>query len=354
MSGADEKATKGGDAMIERRTLLGGAAAGAGLLACPAILKAQAPKTLKISHQFPGGTLEQGDFRDRLCRRFAAEIEKRTNGAVRAEVYPGSTLMRTQTQFTALRRGFLDLSLYPLAYAGGELHEANLGLMPALVTNYEQASKWKTAPIGQELAKSLEDRGVLILTWIWQAGGVASRVQPVLVPEDVKGIMIRGGGHAMDVMFAAAGAQVSTALSNDVYVDMQNGALDAAATSSTSLISFRVAELTKNLTAGRGRSFWFMLEPLLMSKMTLQGLTPEQQKIVRDVGAELEPFGSEAAEQDDVQVAKVYEAKGVKVHDLTDAHIEKWKALARDTAWKEFAAKSSRAADLLKLAEATV
>jgi len=339
--------------MIVRRTLLGGVAAGAGLLACPAILKAQAPKVLKISHQFPGGTLEQGDFRDRLCRRFAAEVEKRTNGALKAEVFAGSSLMRTQTQFTALRRGFLDLSLYPLAYAGGELHEANLGLMPALVTNYDQAGKWKTAPVGQELARSLEEKGVVILTWIWQAGGVASRVQPVLAPEDVKGILIRGGSQAMDQMFLAAGAQVSTALSNDVYVDMQNGALDAAATSSTSLISFRVAELAKNLTTGRGRSFWFMLEPLLISKATLQALTPEQQTIIRQVGAEMEPFGTEAAKQDDEQVAKVFADKGVKVQDLTDAHLEKWKALARDTAWKDFAAKSSRAAELLKLAQAT-
>src|SRR3954465_8287277 len=102
---------------VTRREVLVGGAAGAGLLACPAILKAQAPKVLKISHQFPGGTLEQGDFRDRLCRKFAAEVEKQTNGAVKAEVYSASSLMRTQTQFTALRRGFLDISLYPLAYA---------------------------------------------------------------------------------------------------------------------------------------------------------------------------------------------------------------------------------------------
>src|SRR3954468_6004961 len=126
---------------VTRRKVLVGGVAGAGLLACPAVLRAQAPKVLKISHQFPGGTLEQGDFRDRLCRRFAAEVEKRTNGAVKAEVFPGSSLMRTQTQFTGLRRGFLDLSLYPLAYAGGELHEANLGLMPALVTTYDHAAK---------------------------------------------------------------------------------------------------------------------------------------------------------------------------------------------------------------------
>ena len=65
----------GGSAMIARRTLLTGAAAGAGLLARPAILKAQAPKTLKLSHQFPGGTIEEGDSRDRICRKFAAEVE---------------------------------------------------------------------------------------------------------------------------------------------------------------------------------------------------------------------------------------------------------------------------------------
>src|SRR4051812_33021029 len=45
-----------------------------------------APRTLKISHQFPGGTLEQGDFRDRLARRFAAEVEKRTNGELKFDI----------------------------------------------------------------------------------------------------------------------------------------------------------------------------------------------------------------------------------------------------------------------------
>ena len=30
--------------------------------------------TLKISHQFPGGTIKEGDFRDRLVRTFAAEV----------------------------------------------------------------------------------------------------------------------------------------------------------------------------------------------------------------------------------------------------------------------------------------
>jgi TRAP-type C4-dicarboxylate transport system substrate-binding protein len=61
-----------------------GRAALAGLLAAPALLRPgslhAAPRVLRISHQFPGGTVGQGDFRDRLVRRFAAEVEQRTDG----------------------------------------------------------------------------------------------------------------------------------------------------------------------------------------------------------------------------------------------------------------------------------
>ena len=106
-------------------------------LAAPAILSfgrdaARAATVLKISHQFPGGSADEGDFRDRMCRKFAQEIEKRTNGAITAQVYPGSSLMKTNAQFAAMRKGALDMSLYPMPYAGGEVVETNIGLMPAL------------------------------------------------------------------------------------------------------------------------------------------------------------------------------------------------------------------------------
>src|SRR3954451_4630732 len=144
--------------------------------------------TLKISHQFPGGTLAEGDFRDRLCRRFAADIEKRSNGALKAAVYPGSSLMKTNSQFSALRKGALDLSLVPLSYAGGEVPETNIGLMPALVPSYEVGAAWKTGDVGKLLAKMLDDKGVLIVSWIWQGGGVASKNAPLVAPSDAKGM----------------------------------------------------------------------------------------------------------------------------------------------------------------------
>lgn len=326
----------------------------AGLATAPAALSlsrpARAATTLKISHQFPGGTLEQGDFRDRLCRKFAAEVEKRTAGGLKFEIYPNSSLMKTNAQFSAVRKGALDLSLYPLAYAGGELPPTNLGLMPCLVTSYEQGAKWKSAKVGQELTKILDAKGVKIVTWVWQAGGVASRGKKILTPDDVKGVKIRGGSREMDLMFTAAGGQVSTMPSNEIYIGMQTGSLDAAVTSSTSLVSFHLEELAKHLTAPRIGSFWFMLEPLIMSKAIFDGLPADQQKAITEVGLEMEAFGTAEAKADDANVEKVYGAKGVEVAPFSAEALAEWRKVAEASAWKDFAAKSTENADLLKLA----
>jgi hypothetical protein len=55
---------------------------------------------------------------------------------------------------------------------------------------------------------------------------------------------------------------------------------------------------------------------------------------------------------DDQKVAEVYAKKGAKIADLDDAIVEKWRVIARATAWKDYADRSPLSADLLKLAEA--
>ena len=200
-------------------------------------------KTLKISHQFPGGTINEGDFRDRMTRMFAAEVEKRSKGSLKFEIYPGSSLMKTNAQFSAMRKGALDLSLVPLSYAGGE------------------------------------------------------------VPE---------------------------------------------------VIPFRLEEVSKALTTGRNGAYWFMFEPLMMSRSIFDALTKEQQATILTVGAELEAFAMKSAKADDIQVAAVYQKVGAKVVDLNPAVVKKWQAIARATAWKDYGEKNDNCAKLLKLAEKTL
>jgi TRAP-type C4-dicarboxylate transport system substrate-binding protein len=337
--------------ILNRRHILTGAIAAPAVIAASRLGFAAPAQVLKISHQFPGGTIDEGDFRDRLCLKFAAELEKRTNGALGGQVYPNSSLMKTIPQFSALRRGALDLSFYPISYAGGEVPETNIGLMPGLVSSYKQGAAWKTAQVGKKFDEFLRSKNVIILSWIWQAGGLASRGNAVVAPPDAKGLKIRGGSREMDMMFQAAGATTLSTPSNELYAAMQTGACDACTTSSTSLISFRLEEVAKSLTTGRGKSYWFMLEPLIMSKLIFDKLPKNQQDAIMQLGAELEQFGTEQAMADDAKVAEVYAKKGAKVADLDEATVDKWREIARPTAWKDYASKTPLSAELLKLAE---
>jgi TRAP-type transport system periplasmic protein len=155
----------------------------------------------------------------------------------------------------------------------------------------------------------------------------------------------------MDMVLQAAGATTLSTPSNELYAAMQTGACDAAITSSTSLISFRLEEVAKSLTTGRGKSYWFMLEPLIMSKQIFDGLSKSQQDVIMALGVEMEKFGTTEAMSDDQKVAEVYAKKGAKVADLDEATVDKWRAIAHDTAWKDYAQKTPLSAELIKLAE---
>ncbi|MET3134930.1 TRAP-type C4-dicarboxylate transport system substrate-binding protein [Oxalobacteraceae bacterium GrIS 1.11] len=309
---------------------------------------------LKISHQFPGGNINEGDFRDRISRMFADSVEKRSKGSLTLTVYPDSTLMKSSMQASAIRKGDLDLALMPLSYAGLEVPESQIGLLPGLVTSYKQAYAWKNAEIGRELNRAMLEKGIVIVSWIWLSGGVVSRNKAIVEPQDVKGMNVRGGSREMDLLLRSAGANIVEMPSNEIYKAMQSGALDAAMTSSTSLTSFRLEDVSSVLTIGRGKAYWYMFEPLMMSKIAYDRLSREQQAIIMAAGAEMEAHARMFAELDDSVVAHVYKRAGVKVVDLSAATIQKWHELARTTSWEDYRAKSASCAKLLKMAQQTI
>lgn len=317
----------------------------------PPPVHAAEAKVLKISHQWPGGSADEGDFRARLAHKFAEAVEKRTNGALKFEIYPAGSLVKAKQQFDAMSRGALDMSVFPLAYQGGKIPMVNITLMPALVTDYDQGLRWKNAPIGKELEKTLEEHGVKIITWVWQAGGNVSRDKPILNPDDVKGLKVRGAGKSIEVMLKAAGGAIVSIPSSEGYSAMQTGVADAMWTSSASLVSYRLYEVAKYVTTARDKTFWFMFEPLLMAKSTYDSLTPEQQKIVTEVGASLDAFAVKSAKEDDQRVADVYAKAGVTVHDMDEAMFVKWRKIAKASAWKEYAEKVKDGQRLMDLAE---
>ncbi len=50
-------------------------------------------------------------------------------------------------------------------------------------------------------------------------------------------------------------------------------------------------------------------------------------------------------------MVKVYAKRDIKAYDIDQAQADKWKAVARDTCWKDYADKSASNAEFLKLSQ---
>ena len=158
----------------------------------------------------------------------------------------------------------------------------------------------------------------------------------------------------MDLILQDVGATVVNMPSNDIHNAMKSGALDAAFTSSTSLISFRLADVARSLTTARSGGYWFMLEPLMMSKTVYSRLSKQQQAAIMAVGADLEKFALRMAMADDQAVAGFYSRAGARVADMDAESLRKWQEVARTTAWRDFSGRSDNCAKLLALAEKSI
>jgi len=309
------------------------------------------PIVLKLAHQWPAASsAEEGDFRSRLAVLFKEKVEEKSGGSIKVDLYPAESLIKAKQAFEALRTGSLDMTILPLDYAGGMVPQLNITLMPALVKSHEQAAKWRTSEIGDKLREILAEYNVKPLVWIWCAGGIGTKGDPIVRPSDVPpGLKLRAAGKRVEAMFEKLGAGISSMPSSEIYTALQTGVLDAAVTSSGSFASYRLYEQVKSYTAPTKNTFWFMFEPLLISTVTWDKLSDEQKAIIEEVCAELETFAYEESKKDDERVAELFKEKGVAVYEIDDAAYEEWVEAAKPV-WEEFANEVEGGQELIDLA----
>jgi len=301
---------------------------------------------LKASHQWPGG---KGDIRDEMVQMIARHMADKNTG-VDIKVYPGKSLFKPKEQWGAMTKGTLDITAFPLSYAGGRHPEFNLTLMPGLVKNHDHAARLNKSPFMQRIKQIMDDAGVIVLADTWLAGGFASKTQCVLDPEDVQGQRFRAAGKAFNQMLEAAGATITSMPSSEIYSGLQTGVLDGANTSSSSLISYRIYEQVTCLTAPGEHALWVMYEPILMAKSSFEKLTPEQQAEILKAGKEAEQYAFEQAKIADQKLVDTFKQAGVKIVEMNDEQIAKWRRIADESSYKAFADEVPGGRELLDMA----
>lgn len=301
-------------------------------------------ETLRLSHQW-----SEGDVRHQVAQMVADEVAA-AGVDLEIQIFPNQTLFKAREQYTPLSRGQLDMTVFPLSYAGGQQPAYNLTLMPGLVKNHDHGDRLSHSPFMEEIEKIMASDDVKVLVHGYLAGGFGSNEGCITKPEDVKGISIRAAGKAFEQMLAGAGASIASMASSEIYSALQTGVLDAANTSSESFVSFRLYEQLKCYTPAGDFALWFMYQPLLINKTTFDNLGADQQAALTAATEKAQAFYLEQAKLGDAIAAKTYADAGVELATMTEADFNAWRKVASETSYPAFVIEAPNGQQLLDLA----
>lgn len=299
---------------------------------------------LRLSHQW-----STQDVRHQVAQIVADEVAA-AGVDLEITIFPSKSLFPPREQYKPLSRGQLDMTVLPLSYAGGQQPAYNLTLMPGLVKNHDHAARLNESPFMGKLEEIMAEDDVMVLVHGYLAGGFAGKDKCITSPEDVQGLQTRAAGKAFEQMLASAGASIASMASSEIYNAMQTGVLDAANTSSSSFVSYRLYEQVKCYTPAADVALWFMYQPLLMNKSTFDDLDEAQQNALLEASKKAQDFYLEEAKKEDAASVEVFREAGVEIAEMSPEAFEAWRAVAQESSYKAFVEDLPDGQELLDLA----
>jgi TRAP-type C4-dicarboxylate transport system substrate-binding protein len=285
---------------------------------------------LRLSHQW-----SNKDVRHKVAEIVANEVAA-ANVDLEIKIFGSKSLFKPREQYKPLSRGQLDMTVLPLSYAGGQQPAYNLTLMPGLVKNHDHAARLSASPFMKELEAKMATDDVMVLVHGYLAGGFVGKDKCITKPSDVAGLQTRAAGKAFEQMLAGAGASIASMASSEIYNAMQTGVLNAANTSSSSFVSYRIYEQVKCYTPAGDVALWFMYQPLLMNKSAFEGLNADQQAALLAASANAETYYLAEAKKQDAASVEVFRKAGVEIANMSPEDFAAWRAIAQETSYKKF------------------
>lgn len=286
---------------------------------------------LRLSHQW-----SNQDIRHQVAQIVADEVAA-AEVDLEIKIFGSKSLFKPREQYRPLSRGQLDMTVLPLSYAGGQQPAYNLTLMPGLVKNHDHAARLSKSDYMKALEEKMADDDVMVLVHGYLAGGFVGKDKCITAPEDVAGLQTRAAGKSFEQMLAGADASITSMASSEIYNAMQTGILNAANTSSSSFVSYRIYEQVACYTpATEDVALWFMYQPLLMNKSTFDGLSAEQQEALLAAAEKAEAYYLAEAKKQDAASVEVFEKAGVEIAQMSSEDFAAWRALAQETSYKAF------------------
>ncbi len=208
-------------------------------------------------------------------------LTKETNGELTFKYFPGGVLGSEKEVIEQMQVGAVQLSRVSLGIVGPVVPDVNVFNMPFIFRDQQHMRNVIDGPVGDEILGKITNSEFGLVALAWMDGGTRNiyTKKPVRKLEDLKGMKIRVQGNPMfiDMMNAMGGNGIAMD-TGEIFSALQTGVIDGAENNPPTLLEHNHFQNAKYYSL---TGHLILPEPIVMSKITWEKLTPDQQALVK-------------------------------------------------------------------------
>jgi len=258
-------------------------------------------------------------FFTNVMKTFKQDVEAGTKGLVTVELYPGGELYKHKDVPRVLPSGAIEMAICHTSHLGG-LHP--IGKISGYYFLIKTGEQWFKArdTVMPIMDKAYNKYKIKVLVPLYYGSAAFGSKKMLKLPEDAKGLKIRGPTRAhLDTIQAWGGVGASLS-AGEVYDALGKGAIDAVCTGWSSHASRAHYEVVKNFSGPTSFSIWL----LVANSDTWNKLSKDTQEIIVKAAEKIEKYTEKVVEEKDQGYIAKLKKGGADVHFLTREELSAW------------------------------
>src|SRR5881396_1204643 len=264
--------------------------------------------------------------------KWMAEEVTRRSHATLTMIFHGGTLLNKELEIMdAVKSGNIAIGS-PAGASSTVFPELGVFLTPYLVRDYQHAYAMFNGQIGKDLDETFQKKYKVKILFFYDYGfrHFWNNKKPINTPADLKGLKMRvQQGRVFADTVNGLGASAVPMAWGEVIPAAQQGVIDGADLPIVNINALKIYEISKYASL----TFHNYGPTLVVMNLAIwQGLPPDQQKLILDVGREAQAKIREATESVDnfAKAKEILEAKGMKVNA---ADVASFRRVAEEKIW---------------------
>jgi C4-dicarboxylate-binding protein DctP len=250
---------------------------------------------MKLPH-----VLRPGSVRDRFLHLYGKNLEQRTKGRIKYQVYPSAQLGNNRQIIEGIQLGTIDGgTISPTAFLGGFEPLLTVMDLPFLFPDIDAVSRVANSDVGMAIAAEVERKGIKGLAFYGEGEKNLVTSFPVRRPADLQGKKMRSFPTPILLeQYRAWGAVPVPLEIPETYNALQQGVVSGQEQEWGLVRDFRFHEVSKHLTH---TEHGFLVEFFFVSKKWFDKLPADLQKAVVAEAQALVPTRLQWAKEDNGQ-----------------------------------------------------